>query len=526
MAFFLKYRPQTFSDVVGQTSIVKTLQNALKNQKPAHAYLFSGTRGTGKTSTARIFAKGLNCQQLQEGNPCGACDLCTQTAEGSLVDVIEIDAASNRGIDEIRELREKIMFTPNYAQRKVYIIDEVHMLTKEAFNALLKTLEEPPEHAFFILATTEMHKLPETIISRCQNFLFGRFTLDQLTDRLQSICQAENITAEAEALKLIGLKAEGGLRDAISLLEQMAAETDNQLTEVAVRESLGISSSDRLQAVWDAIEAQNQSEALELLKELTQKGIDFRTFGHDLLNFLRTKMHERLGQSDLPPVMKAITSIEKALLRIKTSPIVELPFEMALIELTQEGMHAAPQSIKKAVEAPKQTQSPEPTRKTQPITPPVAVTPPPDPAAAPSQAPAASGFVFESSTPTPQSTPISAPAPTTPATSPTMPAASSEPPSVSIDLLKEKMHDIADKASIPTFAKRSFLSTKPQLEGSKIIFAADSQFHYDQITGDKVRVPLQTTLRELYGKEIIVEFIINKSMKAEAAATADDFLKF
>jgi len=530
MAFFLKYRPQTFDDVVGQTSIIKTLQNALKNNRPAHAYLFSGSRGTGKTSTARIFAKGLNCQQLNEGNPCGACNLCVQTAEGSLVDVIEIDAASNRGIDEIRELREKIVFAPNYAQRKIYIIDEVHMLTKEAFNALLKTLEEPPEHAYFILATTEMHKLPETIVSRCQTFLFGRFTLDQLTDRLKNICTRESITAEDEALKLMSQKAEGGLRDAISLLEQMAAETDNQLTADNVRASLGISSSDRLQAVWNALESQNQAQALELLKDLTQKGIDFRTFGHDLLNFLRTQMHARLGQDNLDPVMSAIDAIEQALMRLKTSPIVELPFEMAFIKLCsislppgrdvpskardREGENAMKQEPAKQNKIAKPqpvAQIPEPTRQTQPIQPP---SPEKD-----------AGFVFEAQATTP--TPTTPPAPSVPASGGDISPTGGE-KRLGLDLLQEKMKAIAEKAAIPTFAKRSFLSTKPKMDGQKICFEVDSQFHYDQISNDKVRVPLQTTIRELYGKDLNIDFILNKNISRDAdkAATADDLLAF
>jgi len=231
MSLFLKYRPQTFSDLVGQEAVRRTLQNALKAERPSHAYLFTGSRGTGKTSTARIFAKGLNCENLQDGDPCGVCRFCTGTADGTLIDVIEIDAASNRGIDEIRDLREKINFAPNVARRKVYIIDEVHMMTKEAFNALLKTLEEPPDHAFFCLATTEMHKVPETIRSRCQTFSFQRFTLTQLTDRLAYISEKESINAETEGLDIISRKAEGGLRDAISLLEQVAAETENQVTQ-------------------------------------------------------------------------------------------------------------------------------------------------------------------------------------------------------------------------------------------------------------------------------------------------------
>jgi len=333
-ALFLKYRPQTFDDIVGQESVVKTLRNSLKANKPVHAYLFAGSRGTGKTSLARLLAKGLNCENLNDGSPCGKCKICTDIADGNLVDVIEIDAASNRGIDDIRDLREKVNFTPTFARRKVYIVDEVHMLTKDASNALLKTLEEPPEHAYFILATTELHKILDTIISRCQTFIFGRFAIEQLVGRLEKICKDEGFTAEKIALELIARKAEGGLRDAISALDQIASESSGKITEAIVRESLGISSSEMLENFWKSIESQDAEQGFEVLRTVSKNGADLRTFGHDFLGFLREKMFQNLKSREiLAKLIPTIEEIEKALLRLKTSPITELPLEIAVVKL-------------------------------------------------------------------------------------------------------------------------------------------------------------------------------------------------
>ena len=231
MSLYLTYRPDTFEHLVGQDHIVQTLKNALKEKRIAHAYLFCGPRGTGKTSAARLLAKAINCTSPDSnGGPCNTCDICNAMSANRLTDVIEIDAASNRGIDEIRDLKEKIKFTPNVAKFKVYIIDEVHMLSKEAFNALLKTLEEPPPHAYFILATTESYKVPETIISRCQRFDFHRVGIATLTSRLHFIAEKEHIECEEKALECIALRANGGLRDAIGLFEQ-AIVSDTQMAD-------------------------------------------------------------------------------------------------------------------------------------------------------------------------------------------------------------------------------------------------------------------------------------------------------
>ncbi len=516
-ALFLKYRPQTFTDLVGQTSVVKTLRNALKIAKPSHAYLFSGSRGTGKTSMARIFAKGLVCQNLNEGNPCGKCDLCTDVSEGNLVDVIEIDAASNRGIDEIRDLREKIQFAPNRATRKVYIIDEVHMLTKEAFNALLKTLEEPPEHAFFLLATTEKHKLPETIVSRCQNFIFNRFTLEQLTERIKDISKTENFEVDQESLELIARKAEGGLRDAISLLEQIAAETENKITSKNVRESLGISDSETLEKFWKAILDKSSEDGLKILKDISKSGKDFRTFGHDFLGFLRDKMHENLNNGEvLSQVLPAIEEVETALSRLKTSPIVDLPLEIAVVNLCQnQGQRTSDKGQVKTNE--KQNQEQKTTSKTEIVLEKEEIKKKEevkvkDPELVERK---------EKIEPERSHQKIEEPV-----------AENTDSSEISFDSIKEKMNEIAEKAGIPSFAKKSFLSTQPEFSSGKVIFRTASVFHLEKINTPSVRAAIQNAMIEIFGQKVIIDFgKLNGNGNGhteikQEVATADDFLRF
>ena len=230
IALYRAWRPQAFRDMVGQQHIVQTLQNAIREERLAHAYLFSGPRGTGKTSAAKILAKAVNCERGPAPEPCNECAACKGITAGTIMDVVEIDAASNRGVEEIRDIRDKVKYAPTEVRRKVYIIDEVHMLTTEAFNALLKTLEEPPRHVMFVLATTEPHRLPPTIVSRCQRFEFRRVTTAEQTGRLREICRHEGIEAEEEALAYIARLSDGGMRDAISLLDQIASFTDGRLT--------------------------------------------------------------------------------------------------------------------------------------------------------------------------------------------------------------------------------------------------------------------------------------------------------
>lgn len=296
-ALYRKWRPRKFEDVYGQEQVTETLQNELENNKLSHAYLFCGTRGTGKTSSAKLLAKAVNCSNPVDHNPCDECDSCISINEGSSIDVLEIDAASNRGIDDIRNLREAIRFTPTLGKYKVYIIDEVHMLTNEAFNALLKTLEEPPEYVMFILATTEPHKLPATILSRCQRFDFKRISIDNIIGRLKHICGHEQLEADEAALRLIARNADGAMRDALSILDQCAVYRGRHVSEATVLEVLGISGDQHLIEIGDAILKGDVSEAILLIDQLASGGKDINQFIKDLTahyrNLLMTKILDK-----------------------------------------------------------------------------------------------------------------------------------------------------------------------------------------------------------------------------------------
>lgn len=286
VALYRRWRPKNFEALVGQQPVKTALSNALSSKRIAHAYLFAGPRGTGKTSTARILAKALNCDQGPTAHPCDSCENCLRITEGTSMDVFEIDAASNRGIEEIKSLREQLAFAPVNGRYKVYIIDEVHMLTTEAFNALLKTLEEPPAHVIFILATTDPHKIPATIHSRCQRFDFRRVTVEEITDHLAEVAANSNIEADREALHLIAIQAEGGMRDALSLLDQCGVMSD-KVTVASVREVLGIVGREVLRELVCCIGRQDTAEALKQINLLTAQGKDAKQLLTELSEYLR-----------------------------------------------------------------------------------------------------------------------------------------------------------------------------------------------------------------------------------------------
>ncbi|MCR3921281.1 MAG: DNA polymerase III subunit gamma/tau [Firmicutes bacterium] len=289
-ALYRQWRPQTFAELVGQEHVARTLQNALQQGRLAHAYLFCGPRGTGKTSAAKILAKAVNCEQNPTREPCNQCPACVGVQAGRVMDVLEIDAASNRGIDEIRELREKTRYAPVEVRCKVYIIDEVHMLTAEAFNALLKTLEEPPPQVLFILATTEPHKLPATIISRCQRLDFHLLSLDEIVTRLRKVVSTVGRECSEQALLLVAEEAAGGLRDALSLLEQVLSYTSTAVTEEDVLTVLGAVSRDVFHDLTDAVVNQNLSRALLLLQDVASAGKEFHHFTQQAIVYYRNLM--------------------------------------------------------------------------------------------------------------------------------------------------------------------------------------------------------------------------------------------
>jgi DNA polymerase-3 subunit gamma/tau len=295
---YRKYRPEHWCDVAGQSSIVTTLTNALAGNLLAHAYLFTGPRGTGKTTVARLLAKSINCTDRRDAKePCDTCANCRAFAEGRAFDIIEIDGASNNSVENVRELRETVKLPPTIGARKIYIIDEVHMLSGGAWNALLKTLEEPPTHVVFILATTELHKIPATISSRCQRFDFSRFPTATIIEKLSHIAQSEGITVDADALEMIALSAEGGMRDAESLLAQVIALEDKHITGSEAAAILGITERKTVFEFVAALGEHDLDTAILTLESLAQKGVDFRSFAGTLTHFLREILFQKLGST-------------------------------------------------------------------------------------------------------------------------------------------------------------------------------------------------------------------------------------
>jgi len=365
-----KWRPRTFDEVVGQDHVIQTLRNALATGQVAHAYLFAGPRGTGKTTTARILARALNCESLRGGDPCNECGPCRAILEGRALDLIEMDAASNRGIDDIRELREKIAYAPSDLRSKVYLLDEVHMLTTGAFNALLKTLEEPPPHAVFILATTELHQVPATIISRCQRFDFRRVPNEAIVRRLEYIAAQEGFSLSREAFLAIARQSRGGLRDAITLLEQVVSRYGPAPATEEVYEALGMVHDPRAEALALAIVKEDLGTALSLAREASDSGLDMAQFTRSVIDLLRDALRKMAGaeegEAESPQLLeaargradgvaflaRAIAELARADFRLDPASPVPLEVAVASVLLAPETPPAAATPERKQPAAP------------------------------------------------------------------------------------------------------------------------------------------------------------------------------
>ena len=338
-ALYRKYRPQTFSDVVGQEHITKTLKNELDSGKIVHAYLFTGTRGTGKTSCAKILAKAINCLSPVNGDPCGECEICRMIANDEITDIVEMDAASNNGVENIRELREQVNFAPATAKYRVYIIDEVHMLTGPAFNALLKTLEEPPEHVVFILATTEVHKLPATILSRCQRFDFRRIDSAEIIGRLKYVAQCESLNLTDDAAALIASAADGGMRDALSILD-LCASSNTDITEETVENVCAMAGNDYLIKMADHIKNCRTEDALLLIDKLHNLSVDMLRFSEELTQHFRDLMIVKAVKGENKPIVCSTTRLKLLENQALNFDIREIMSILSVLQSTAAGMQS------------------------------------------------------------------------------------------------------------------------------------------------------------------------------------------
>lgn len=357
-ALYRQYRPKTFEEVLGQDHITTTIKNQIQNNNIGHAYLFSGTKGTGKTSTAKIFSRAVNCLNPMEGNPCNQCEICEGILDETIMDVIEMDAASNRGIDDIRELKDKVMYPPSRARYKIYIVDEVHMLTEQAFNALLKTLEEPPKHLIFILATTEPEKLPATILSRCQKYDFKRISTLDIVENMDNICKRLDILVEEEALKLIARNSEGSMRDALSLLDQCISYTEGELKYEEALDILGLANRELLFKLVDNIIDRNLEETLFTVDHIIHEGKDINQFIKDLIYHFRNLLiiktsnvpeeiidmttetlemyREQAKQVSLDYILNSLDILNTAEGQAKWATQTRIILEMALIKIVKK----------------------------------------------------------------------------------------------------------------------------------------------------------------------------------------------
>lgn len=477
---YRKYRPRVFADVYGQDHVTSTLKNEIKEGRISHAYLFTGSRGTGKTTCAKILAKAVNCPNAVDGEPCNACEICKGLDSGTIYDVVEIDAASNNGVDNIRDLREEVNYTPTRGKYRVYIIDEVHMLSTGAFNALLKTLEEPPAHVIFILATTEVHKLPATILSRCQRFDFKRIQPETMAVRLQQVAGLEGMELAPDAATLIARIADGALRDGLSILDQCAGRS-KQITAQLVSEVAGLAGREALYRLSDAVLARDSSAAVEELAQLHENSYDMERLCVEMINHFRNFMMVKTvkksreliictddeykhieasaGQFTLAQILRGLDLFQSTLVKIKGGATPRIEMEMAFVRLCEPKLETDPDAINQRLSAleravqngvpatsVKTVQSPAPAARPAPAQPTVPPTPQPTPAAA---APAPEPEPVPATSAEPVSAPVPEPAPVQPEPPvPPEPAAAAPSPAPTADSEQKLFMQWADLMEI------------------------------------------------------------------------------
>ena len=477
---YRKYRPRVFADVYGQDHVTSTLKNEIKEGRISHAYLFTGSRGTGKTTCAKILAKAVNCPNAVDGEPCNACEICKGLDSGTIYDVVEIDAASNNGVDNIRDLREEVNYTPTRGKYRVYIIDEVHMLSTGAFNALLKTLEEPPAHVIFILATTEVHKLPATILSRCQRFDFKRIQPETMAVRLQQVAGLEGMELAPDAATLIARIADGALRDGLSILDQCAGRS-KQITAQLVSEVAGLAGREALYRLSDAVLTRDSSAAVEELAQLHENSYDMERLCVEMINHFRNFMmvktvkksreliictddeykhiEESAGQFTLAQILRGLDLFQSTLVKIKGGATPRIEMEMAFIRLCEPKLETDPDAFNQRLSAleravqngvpatsVKAVQSPAPAARPAPAQPTVPPTPQPAPAAA---APAPEPEPVPATSAEPVSAPVPEPAPVRPEPPvPLEPAAAAPSPAPAADSEQQLFMQWADLMEI------------------------------------------------------------------------------
>ena len=499
LSIYRRWRPQRFEDVVGQEEIVRTLRNAVSTGNASHAYLFAGERGIGKTSIARILARAVNCLQPRDGEPCNECANCSTILTGRSLDIVEIDGASNRGIDHIRRLREEVSFAPTDLKRKVYIIDEVHMLTNEAFNALLKTLEEPPPHAMFLFATTEPYKVPRTIVSRCQAFEFRQIPLLQIEGHLARVAVSEGVAVSAEAVSLLAQRANGGMRDALVMLEQAMSYQGSDVSAAAVLDMLGLVERSAQEAFIEAIRARDRESVIRTIDALVHRGKDLEIFLTDVVHILRDRLADGSASPD------ADIEIARRLLGIKGDLFRSLDrrirLEIGLLDLLASlpaprgGSQPSPQP-----EAPQRTRSAEAAD---------LFTTPAEPGPGAADGQQAVETTEEGSTHPSDAVPVDAPAPMTPSAE-TVAEPSTEAPlpeglAGTWDALLREIE--LDRIAIAAF----LIEGRPCLVGSKLVisFHPEHSFHKDSLEKRENMQYLAGVVRRHFGDDVRVEVEID-----------------